>query len=103
MEINLRSKRKLGFVDGTIPKPDDATQLELWETCNSIVISWIMNGVSDSISTSILYMQSAHEIWKHLEVRFSVSNGARKYKVNKETNDLKQNNTTIKHQTYSNG
>lgn len=95
MEINLTMERKLGFVHGTLQKPDDHAQGEQWEICNSVVISWIMNSVSDSVSSSILYMHFAHEIWKHLETRFSLSNGSRKYKVNKDIYELKKNNTTI--------
>lgn len=95
MEINLSMKQKLGFINGTIAKPDDPAEAEQWEICNNAVISWIMNGVYDSISSYILYMHSASEIWKHLERRFSLSNGSRKYKLNKDIYELKQNNVNI--------
>lgn len=81
MEINLSTKRKLGFVKGTIPRPEDATQADQWDTCNNTVIAWIIYAVSDSISQSILYVNSAKEIWTQLENRFSLSNGSRKYQL----------------------
>jgi len=96
LEIALSTKRKLGFVHGTIAKPvDDPIKQEQWETCNNLVISWLINVVSDSISKSILYIQSASEIWEHLERRFNISNGSRKYKLNKHLCAMKQNNSPV--------
>ncbi|XP_074363001.1 uncharacterized protein LOC141703370 [Apium graveolens] len=77
LEIQLSSKRKLGFVHGNVTRsPDDATNAIQWDTCNNLVISWIHNNVSDSIHKSILYVESASEIWKQLEKRFSFTNGS---------------------------
>ena len=64
---------------------------EQWDACNSLVTAWIMSSVTDSIVESILYIESAASIWKHLETRFAVSNGSRKYKLNKDVYNLKQN------------
>ena len=49
-----------------------------------------MNSVSDLIAESISYVESATLIWKHLEKRFTVSNGFRKYKPNRDVYNLKQ-------------
>jgi len=49
-----------------------------------------MNSVTNSIAKSILYIESASSIWKHLEKRFAVSNGSRKYKLNNDVYNLKQ-------------
>ncbi|XP_017244551.1 uncharacterized protein LOC135149950 [Daucus carota subsp. sativus] len=96
LEIQLSSKRKLGFVNGTVLRnTTDETQGMQWDTCNDLVISWIHNNVSDTIRQSILFINSAHEIWKHLEKRFQLSNGSRKYKLNKDLFSLKQNKTKI--------
>lgn len=59
------------------------------------MILWIVNNISESISKSILYVQSANEIWKHLEKCFSLSNGSRKYKLNKDLYELKKNKASI--------
>lgn len=96
MEINLSSKRKLGFVTGTTPLPsDDPAKADMWETCNNMVIAWIMSNVSPTIKRSVMYMTSAKDIWLNLEKRFSLTNGSRKYKLSRDLYDLKQQNATI--------
>ena len=46
-EIGLTSKRKLGFVTGTQKRDlNNLIKQEAWDTCNCIVISWIINNVS---------------------------------------------------------
>ena len=96
MAIALSTKRKIGFVQGTIPKPEeDPAKVEQWEACNNLVISSIMNSVSESINKSVLYIRLARQIWKHLESRFNPANGSRKYKLNKDVYAMKQNKIPI--------
>ncbi|KAL2943129.1 Retrovirus-related Pol polyprotein from transposon TNT 1-94 [Bienertia sinuspersici] len=87
-EISLASKRNLGFVTGAVTKEtSDKVKSELWDTCNNLVISWILATVSDPIRKSIMFMSNAHNIWKHLEQRFMMTNGSRKYQLNKAMYD----------------
>lgn len=96
MEIALASKRKLGFVTGVVKKDtSDAVKGEAWETCNSMIISWILSSVTDPIKKSIMFVNSAHTIWNQLERRFSLTNGSRKYKLNKQVYETKQQNKPI--------
>ena len=62
MEIILASKRKLGFVTRAVARDTtDAEKGEQWDTCNHMVISWIMASVN-FIKRSILLMNTAREI-----------------------------------------
>ena len=88
MEIGLSTKRKLGFIRGTVPRSSDPILSEQWETCNNIVISWLMASVFQSIAKSIMFIGTAYEIWIQLEKTFALSNGSRKYKLNRETYDI---------------
>lgn len=96
MEIQLMSKRKLGFVDGSVVKSTtDVTDATQWETCNNMVISWLHNNISDSVKRSILFINLASEVWKQLERRFMLTNGSRKYKLSKDLFSLRQNELSV--------
>uniref|UniRef100_A0A803N939 Retrovirus-related Pol polyprotein from transposon TNT 1-94-like beta-barrel domain-containing protein n=1 Tax=Chenopodium quinoa TaxID=63459 RepID=A0A803N939_CHEQI len=97
MEIALTSKKKIGFVLGTVIRSTyaaDAMKADQWDTCNSMVISWIHACLSDTIKKYVLYVNTARETWVQLEKR-SMANGSRKYKLNKDLYQLKQNSNTI--------
>ena len=96
MEIQLASKRKLGFVTGTVTRSlTYVTDGEQWDTCNNLVISWLHNNISDSIKQSILFVDFASVVWKLLEQRFQLTNGSRKYKLSKDLFSVKQNGSSL--------
>ena len=51
--------------------------------------------MSDSVGKCILFLNSAQEIWEQPEQRFSLSNGSRKYRINKEIYEVKQNHSSV--------
>ncbi|GJT46623.1 retrovirus-related pol polyprotein from transposon TNT 1-94 [Tanacetum coccineum] len=96
IEIGLSTKRKLGFVKGTVVRSaTDENLAELWDTCNNMVICWIIGSVSESIARSIMFVGTASEIWQQLEKRFSLSDGSRKYKLNKDTYEITQSGSSV--------
>ena len=83
---------------------NDEARAEMWNTCNDMVIAWILGSVSESIKKSIMYLTSAFDIWKHLERKYSITNGARKYQLNKNVYDAKKNNMSVnEYYTYMQG
>nr|GEX39915.1 cysteine-rich RLK (receptor-like protein kinase) 8 [Tanacetum cinerariifolium] len=115
MEIGFSTKRKLGFVKDTIPRPvflsvtldndiartANASNIEMWDTCNNLVVSWIMSSVCESIAKSVMFIGTASEIWSQLETRFSLSNGSRKYKLIKDTFGISQQGSSVRKQNQS--
>ena len=77
----LRAKNKLGFVDGSFPIPKEKDDIPHWERCNDLVGSWILNSVSPEIRPSILYAETAAQIWTDLKDRFSQSNTPKIYQL----------------------
>ena len=97
MLIALSVKNKLGFIDGSIQRPD-GTNLPLlssWIRNNNIVISWILNSMSKDISASIIFSNSASEIWNDLCDRFQQSNGPRIFQLRRELLNHSQNQQSV--------
>ena len=58
MIIALSIKNNLGFIDGSITKPEgsDTNLLSSWIRNNNEVISWILSLVSKEISASVIFL-----------------------------------------------
>jgi len=54
-----------------------------------------MNALLEIIARSIPYVQSPREAWFQLERRFCLTNGSRKYSLNRAVDSMKQDGMTI--------
>ena len=83
----LISKNKLGFINGTLtlssPKVKTSLEIQAWIRVDSIVGTWITNSISPRIQASIVYVDTALEIWTDLRERFSQGNGPRIFNLQK--------------------
>lgn len=96
MEIALSSKLQLGFVDGSYVKPvNNASLLMHWLRCNNMVTSWLLNSVSAEIRNSVVYIQTAREIWLDLTVQYAQSNVPKLFHLRKELAHLSQGSLLI--------
>ncbi|XP_074327777.1 uncharacterized protein LOC141665691 [Apium graveolens] len=96
MTIGLTVKNKMSFVDGTLNKPnttDDA--FRSWSRCNSMVIGWIITALDPQIAASILYVDTAREVWIDLEERFGQVTSAQIYALQQEVHQISQDNIPI--------
>ncbi|XP_019260647.1 PREDICTED: uncharacterized protein LOC109238614 [Nicotiana attenuata] len=94
--IALSAKNKLDFIDGTltIPQIDSGLQ-RTWARCNDIVLSWLFNSLSMEIGESVLYPQSAKDLWSDLEDRFGQTNEAKLFQLQKELSVVVQGSSTV--------
>ncbi|XP_031266807.1 uncharacterized protein LOC116125215 [Pistacia vera] len=67
----LLSENKLKFVDGSIKAPPSTASLfSVWERCNTMVLSWLTHSLSLSITSSILWIDKAYDVWDDLQECF---------------------------------
>ncbi|KAK4489381.1 hypothetical protein RD792_005190 [Penstemon davidsonii] len=97
MLLALNVKNKIGFVNGSITDPgiEDTDLQTAWSRNNDVVVSWILNSVSQDIHSSIMYTNSAKEIWDELRTRFQQNNGPRKLQLRRELANLHQENQPV--------
>lgn len=93
--IALSAKNKLGLVNGTLPRPDTEPLKAQWDRVNDMVISWILNTVSDEISTGMDFVSYAQEIWIELHDQFASIDGHRVYQVLKDLHALEQSEKSV--------
>lgn len=93
----LSAKNKVGFIDGSIPKPTRSSEpdLQQWIRCNNMVTSWLYNSLSKDLVASVIYSESAHEMWKDLKERFSQTNAPHLFQIEREIHDLTQDTMSI--------
>ncbi|CAA7054923.1 unnamed protein product [Microthlaspi erraticum] len=94
MALNVRNK--LGFIDGTIPKPPNGHRdAGSWSRCNDMVATWLMNSVSKKIGQSLLFMSTAEQIWKNLMSRFRQDDAPRVYEIEQRLSNLQQGSMDV--------
>ncbi|KAL0364197.1 UNVERIFIED_CONTAM: Retrovirus-related Pol polyprotein from transposon RE2 [Sesamum angustifolium] len=92
----LRAKMKLGFIDGSLSKPDvNDASFEKWIRVDSMVTTWILNSISKEIVEGFMYTKSSRSLWLDLEERYGRCNGPRLYQLQREITVLSQGNMTV--------
>ena len=96
MMIALNAKNKLKIITKEYQEPDNESSLRaLWERNNDMIISWILNTVSDQISNSLSFVHSASALWLELQEHYSQLDGHRIYQLSNDITQLKQVNTSV--------
>ncbi|KAJ0046741.1 hypothetical protein Pint_03784 [Pistacia integerrima] len=92
----LLSKNKLKFVDGSVRAPLTTDSIfSAWERCNTMVISWLNHSLSPSITSSVLWIDKAYEVWEDLRERFSQGDICRISDLQEEIYTFKQEDRNV--------
>lgn len=57
--------------------------------------SWLLNSISKDIATSVIYVNTAKEMWTDLKQRFSQNNGSQIFQLHKAISSHSQGNMTM--------
>ncbi|XP_019241409.1 PREDICTED: uncharacterized protein LOC109221380, partial [Nicotiana attenuata] len=94
--ISLSAKNKLGFINGTCRCPSvDSPLFELWKRSNDMVIAWLLSSLSKDIGESVIYSQTAEELWNELEQRYGQADGTKLFQLQRELNSISQGSSDV--------
>lgn len=97
MKTALTSRKKFGFLDGSIMKPDEGSpNLEDWWTIQALLVSWIKMTIDPMLRSTISHKDVAQDLWEHLKKHFSVMNDPRIQQIKAELACYKQRGLAIK-------
>ena len=89
----LIAKKKIGFIDGIIEKPSqdaNSIEFELWNQCNSTIISWLTHLVEADIAEGIIYAKTARQVWVDLHDQFSQKNDPAIFQIQRSIGMMSQ-------------
>ncbi|KAJ0843118.1 putative transcription factor interactor and regulator CCHC(Zn) family [Helianthus annuus] len=96
MKLALMAKNKLGFIDGSCKRSTtDDVLASLWDRCNSIVLTWILNSVSDELYVGQVYSKLASEVWDDLKETYDKVDGSVVFGLFQKINPVSQNGTSV--------
>ncbi|XP_017229026.1 uncharacterized protein LOC108204208 [Daucus carota subsp. sativus] len=96
MVRSLISKNKFGFVDGSVAKPDtNSPDFKAWERCNTLVCTWLIANLDETIAGSVMCFSNAIDIWCDLEDRFGFATMAQVYAVEQQLTDVHQGSKSV--------
>ena len=96
MMIALNARNKLKIINGEYPEPEStSTPRSIWERAYDMVISWILNTISEQIGNNLSFINSASALWTELNEHYSQLDGHRIYQVTNDIINHKHGNTTI--------
>ncbi|XP_074266056.1 uncharacterized protein LOC141588516 [Silene latifolia] len=96
LRIALISKNKLGFINGTCPKPPETdARYQDWIRTDYTVMRWIQFSLAEDISKSFSYVTSSKQLWEELNERFNQSNALFLYQLRQDVSQIKQGDLTV--------
>ncbi|XP_071719562.1 uncharacterized protein [Rutidosis leptorrhynchoides] len=94
MTLALETKNKIGFIDETCLKSkDDYILAKQWDRCNSVVLSWILNSVSEELYLGQIFSKIASEVWTDL--KYDKVDGSVVFNLHQKVNSLTQNGSPL--------
>ena len=83
--IALNAKNKLKIITNEYPEPYINSSLRaLWERNNDMIISWILNTVTDRISNNLSFVHSTSALQNELQEHYSQLDGHIIYQLTNE-------------------
>ena len=94
--LALSARNKFGFVNGSILELDPSSPLfNSWSRCNTTMLSWLTNLLSMELKASVMYINTANDLWIDLKDRLSQGNTPRLCELQNEISHLSQGSLSV--------
>ena len=75
----LKSKNKLAFIEGKLPRPKDEdnegfSKAQAWDMVNSMPCAWLLNVIDPKLRMNVAYSDTAKIMWDDLKKRYAMAN-----------------------------
>ncbi|XP_075503996.1 uncharacterized protein LOC142541332 [Primulina tabacum] len=90
IRVALSSRRKFGFLNGTITDIVPPCTNDDWVTIQCMLVSWLMNTIDPEVRSMLSNYDNAKRLWDDLHERFSVVNGPRIHQLKGDINRCEQ-------------
>ncbi|KAI3501163.1 hypothetical protein L1887_29024 [Cichorium endivia] len=92
----LFAKNKVGFINGSIKKPEsDAADYMAWMRCDAMIKGWLNTAMEKEIRTSVKYASTSQEIWADLKERFGKESAPRAYELKQSLSSIRQDGLSV--------
>lgn len=96
IRLALWARKKFGFVDGSIVKPDEySDDIDDWWANNAMVMSWIKLTIAAELSSSLSHHEVARDLWRRIQKPFSLKNGQRVQRLKTELANCHQKGSAV--------
>ncbi|GKA96318.1 cysteine-rich receptor-like protein kinase 8 [Tanacetum coccineum] len=92
--LNAMNKMKIITEEFAEPRMDSELRA-LWERNNDMLISWILNTISDQIENNLNFINSVSKLWLELQEHYAQIDGHRIYQLSDDIVQLKQENSSV--------
>ncbi|KAJ0875397.1 putative RNA-directed DNA polymerase [Helianthus annuus] len=96
MKLALEAKNKFGFINGKCERStEDLVLASQWDRCNSVVLTWLLNSVSEDLFLGQVFSFTASEVWDDLKETYDKVDGSVVYDLYKKINCISQNGSSV--------
>nr|XP_043636137.1 uncharacterized protein LOC122607266 [Erigeron canadensis] len=87
---------KISFIDGTCVRSDeDEILAQQWDRCNAVVLSWILNCVTEELYLGQIFSKNASVVWSKFKETYDKVDGVVTFNLHNKINSLCQNGSAL--------
>ncbi|XP_050877608.1 uncharacterized protein LOC127081390 [Lathyrus oleraceus] len=100
-KMYVRGKGLWSHLDDVSKAPAEKTALDVWETKDAQIITWILNSIDPQMINNLRSFSTAQEMWNYLKRIYNQDNSAKRFQLELDIANYKQGDLSI--QEYYSG